>query len=77
MVRNFGVLWTIINFHLSSEAGNCFVLSAEMQLGKGESKHEAASNYVDASTCYKKTHPQKAVDCLLKAVDIYTDMVKF
>ncbi len=60
-----------------AEAGQAFVKSAELNLQKGDAKHEAASNYVDAANCFKKSNPQAAVDCMLKAVDIYTDMVRF
>ncbi|VDP50476.1 unnamed protein product [Soboliphyme baturini] len=60
-----------------TEAGDAFVRSAELNFRKGDSKHEAAVNYVDASTCFRKTNPPKAVDCLMKAADIYTDMGRF
>lgn len=49
--------------------------SAELHSSKGDAKHDAAMNYVDAANCFKKVAPQAAIDCMLKAVDIYTDMV--
>lgn len=60
-----------------NEAGNAFVKSAEINLNKGDAKHDAASNYADAATCFRKTNPPAAVDCLLKTAEIYTDMVFF
>lgn len=57
-------------------AGQCFCRAAELQLQLG-SKHEAATHYVDAGGAYKKADPQEAVNCLSKAVEIYTDMGRF
>lgn len=57
-------------------AGECFCKAAGLQLQLG-SKHEAASHYVDASGAYKKSDPQEAVNCLTKAIEIYTDMGRF
>uniref|UniRef100_A0A915HV87 Alpha-soluble NSF attachment protein n=1 Tax=Romanomermis culicivorax TaxID=13658 RepID=A0A915HV87_ROMCU len=59
------------------QAGQSFVKSAEINCRKGDAKHEAASNYVDAATCYRKTDPRSAVSCLQKAAEIYTDMGRF
>jgi len=59
------------------EAGNCFVKSAELQLKQNDAKHEAASNYADAATCFRKVNAQHAADCLQKAAEIYTDMGRF
>ena len=39
-----------------SAAGDAFCRAASVQLKCG-SKHEAATQYVDASTCYKKADP--------------------
>jgi hypothetical protein len=39
---------------------------------KGGNKHDAATNYVDACTCYKKSDPNQAAASLQKAIDIYT-----
>lgn len=57
-------------------AGQCFCRSAQLQLELG-SRHEAATHYVDAGNAYKKADPQEAVNCLSKAVEIYTDMGRF
>ena len=48
-------------------------LSVLLQNG---SKHDAATNYVDASTCYKKSDPNQAAASLQKAIDIYTGKKK-
>nr|ACO15068.1 Soluble NSF attachment protein [Caligus clemensi] len=58
------------------EAGNTFVTLAGHYTKMGN-KHDAATNYVDAANCYKKTDPQEAANCLNKAVVIYTDMGRF
>lgn len=59
-----------------SEAGDVFNKAGDLyqQLG---TKHDAASKYTDASNCYKKCNPQEAVNCLLKAINIFTDMGRF
>ncbi|XP_063236214.1 alpha-soluble NSF attachment protein [Bacillus rossius redtenbacheri] len=57
-------------------AGNAFCEAASYH-AKAGSKHDAASNYVDAANCYKKSDPNEAVTCLLKAIEIYTDMGRF
>lgn len=59
-----------------SDAGKVFNKSGDLYLELG-SKHDAASKYTDASNCYKKCNPQEAVNCLLKAINIYTDMGRF
>ncbi|XP_070576712.1 alpha-soluble NSF attachment protein-like [Ptychodera flava] len=59
-----------------SAAGNAFCESASIQL-RLASKHEAASNFVDAGNCYKKSDPPEAVNCLHRAVEIFTDMGRF
>lgn len=59
-----------------SEAGKVFNKTGDLHLELG-SKHDAASKYTDASNCYKKCNPQEAVNCLLKAINIYTDMGRF
>lgn len=59
-----------------SQAGKAFCEAANLH-SKAGSRHDAATNYVDASNCYKKTETQEAVNCLLKAIEIYTDMGRF
>ncbi|KAL5101801.1 hypothetical protein RYX36_006128 [Vicia faba] len=39
-----------------------------------ESKHEAASAYVDAAHCYKKVNMNEVVSCLDNAVNIFCDI---
>ncbi|ESO00057.1 hypothetical protein HELRODRAFT_157419 [Helobdella robusta] len=59
-----------------SAAGDVFCKAAALYL-KLDSKHEGASQYVEAGNCYKKTDADEAVKCLLKAIEIYTDMGRF
>ncbi|RZF46430.1 hypothetical protein LSTR_LSTR012505 [Laodelphax striatellus] len=58
------------------QAGNAFCEAANLHTKAG-SRHDAASNFVDAANCYKKSDPNEAVQCLLKAIEIYTDMGRF
>jgi len=58
------------------KAGNTFTSIATHHAKKG-SKHDAATNFVEAANCYKKTDPKEASESLLKAIDIYTDMGRF
>jgi alpha-soluble NSF attachment protein len=39
-----------------------------------DSKHEAASAYVDAANCYKKSQPQEAVRMLNYAINMFEDI---
>ncbi|KAF4527636.1 hypothetical protein B566_EDAN016196 [Ephemera danica] len=59
-----------------NEAGKAFVEAANLH-SKADSKHDAATNYVDAANCYKKADANEAVSCLMKAIEIYTDMGRF
>lgn len=59
-----------------SQAGSAFVEAANLNARSG-GRHDAATNYVDAANCYKKSDINEAVNCLLKAIEIYTDMGKF
>lgn len=59
-----------------SAAGSAFCEAANLHLKNG-SRHDAATCFVDAGTCYKKSDPQEAVNCHLKAIEIYTDMGRF
>jgi len=59
-----------------SAAGNAFVQAAELHQ-KTANKHDAAANYVDAGTCYKKSDPNEAVNNFTKAIEIYTDLGRF
>ncbi|KAK0408831.1 hypothetical protein QR680_004187 [Steinernema hermaphroditum] len=62
---------------LWQDAGNSFERSALLHAKMGDSKHDVASNYAEAANCYRKVDPQKAVTCLQKTCDIYTDMGRF
>lgn len=57
-------------------AGNAFCEAASLH-AKAGSKYDAAVNYVDAAHCFKKSDPNEAVSCFLKAIEIYTDMGRF
>ncbi|NXP42110.1 SNAA protein, partial [Leiothrix lutea] len=59
-----------------SEAGAAFSRSAQLHL-QLQNKHDAAMNFVDAGNAFKKADPQEAVNCLLRAIEIYTDMGRF
>ncbi|XP_041982882.1 alpha-soluble NSF attachment protein [Aricia agestis] len=59
-----------------AQAGQAFCHVAQLHLKAG-TQHDAATNFVDASTCYKKCDPNEAVSCLLKAIEIYTNMGRF
>lgn len=56
-----------------NDAADCYVKLAECHL-KCDSKHEAASAYVDAAKVLAKTQPQASTQYLHKAVSLYTDM---
>lgn len=57
-------------------AGHAFTEIASLHQKAGN-RLDAATNYVEAGNCYKKTDPNEAVNSLLKAIEIYTDMGKF
>jgi len=57
-------------------AGNTFTTIAGLHVKAGN-KHDAATNYVDASTCFKKSDPKEAAASLQKAIDIYTESGRF
>ncbi|XP_032533373.1 alpha-soluble NSF attachment protein-like isoform X2 [Chiroxiphia lanceolata] len=59
-----------------SGAGNAFSQAARLHL-QLQSKHDAASAFVDAGNAFKKADPQEAITCLLRAIEIYTDMGRF
>ncbi|XP_785670.2 alpha-soluble NSF attachment protein [Strongylocentrotus purpuratus] len=58
------------------EAGDAFCRAATVSISL-DSKHEAATSYVDAGSCYKKVDPKKAISSLQQAIEIYTDKGKF
>ncbi|KAI7790673.1 alpha-soluble NSF attachment protein, partial [Triplophysa rosa] len=59
-----------------SAAGNAFSQAALLHLHM-QSKHDAATNYIDAGNAFKKSDPQEAINCLNRAIEIYTDMGRF
>ncbi|XP_043975415.1 N-ethylmaleimide-sensitive factor attachment protein, alpha b isoform X1 [Gambusia affinis] len=62
--------------HLLSAAGNAFSKAAHLHL-QMQSKHDAATNLIDAGNSFKKADPQEAINCLNRAIEIYTDMGRF
>lgn len=59
-----------------AEGGKIFNKAGDLHLDIGN-KHDAATKYQDAANCYKKCNPNEAVNCLMKAINIYTDMGRF
>jgi len=59
-----------------TKAGRAFCEAANLHF-RLESRHNAATMYVDAANCYKKSNLDEAVSCLLKAIEIYIDMGRF
>lgn len=58
------------------DAADSFLKGASL-LSKANSRHEAATAYVDAGHCFKKFNLTTAENCYLKAIDIYLDMGRF
>lgn len=58
------------------DAGKTFSRIADIHKKNGNT-HDAATNYVDASTCFKKSDPKEAAACLQRAIDIYTEAGRF
>jgi len=57
-------------------AGEAYTKGAECQL-KLQSKHEAATNYIAAANCYKKSNVPEAMLCMKQAIEFYTDEGRF
>jgi len=57
------------------KAGNAYRCSASLHI-RDNSRHNAANDYVNAANCYKKCGPNEAIDCLNKAIDIFTDTTR-
>ncbi|KAB5520165.1 hypothetical protein DKX38_024484 [Salix brachista] len=63
---------------LLTQSANQFKLAKSWdKAGSLNSRHEAATAYVDAANCYKKTSTKGAISCYLQAVDIYVDMGRY
>lgn len=60
-----------------TEAGNAFQECAKLQLNQMQSKHEAASQYVEAANCYRKGDFDEAISSFLSAIEIFADMGRF
>nr|AWI66599.1 GRC alpha-SNAP [Taeniopygia guttata] len=70
---------------LLEEACECYIRAAKLfkmaknwsEAGSGlqmQSKHEAAFSLVDTGNAFKKADLKEAVNCLLRAIEIYTNM---
>jgi len=58
------------------QAANAFCRSAECHAKLG-SKHETATDYISAGTCYSKTNVTEAVNCISTAVGLYVEEGRF
>ncbi|TVU03869.1 hypothetical protein EJB05_50582 [Eragrostis curvula] len=56
-----------------SRAASVYKKIADCHL-QGDSKHEAASAYVEAANCYKKFSPQDAAEALNNAVNLFLEI---
>lgn len=59
-----------------NKAGECFCEAASIH-GRLGNRHDAGTNFVDASNCYKKVDVDQATACLEKSIEIYIDMGRF
>ncbi|KAG9296390.1 hypothetical protein G9A89_014982 [Geosiphon pyriformis] len=58
------------------EAGDAFIRAASMQIQLNE-RDEAATTYINASKCYKKSSFEDAITSLKQAIEIFTDRGRF
>lgn len=58
------------------KSASCFVKCADIHL-EINNQYDAALNYVNAATCYRKCNSQAAIECLGKAIEVFTDMGRF
>eukprot|EP01114_Cavostelium_apophysatum_P005649 TRINITY_DN16831_c0_g1_i1.p1 TRINITY_DN16831_c0_g1~~TRINITY_DN16831_c0_g1_i1.p1 ORF type:complete len:292 (-),score=93.14 TRINITY_DN16831_c0_g1_i1:70-945(-) len=58
------------------KAGGAFIKAAECNI-KAQSKHEAATNYINAANVYKKDNTAEAINCFKIAIELYTDEGRF
>lgn len=58
------------------QAAQAFEEAGKIELSR-DSRHDAASHFIDAANCYKKCEEENAVRCFLKAINIYVEMGKF
>ncbi|KAJ2948408.1 hypothetical protein O0L34_g7647 [Tuta absoluta] len=64
------------------QAGQAFYSAACLLYQEPTTRHDAATNYVDAYNCYKRCDDNSeandhCISCLLRALEIYTDMGRF
>uniref|UniRef100_A0A6C0JSU0 Alpha-soluble NSF attachment protein n=1 Tax=viral metagenome TaxID=1070528 RepID=A0A6C0JSU0_9ZZZZ len=59
------------------QSGDAFLKASYLYLESENTKYLCASMYIEASKCFEKVLPQKAVKCLTSAIDIFTDLGKF
>ncbi|CAJ0579242.1 unnamed protein product, partial [Mesorhabditis spiculigera] len=62
---------------LWNEAGQAFENAADRYRQQGDSQHDCATQFSEAANCYRKVDPNKAVACLQRSAEIYTDMGRF
>jgi len=61
---------------LWDQAANAYNQAADCYL-QIQASHEIYNCYTEAASCYKKTNPEAAIKCLLKAIDYLTDDGRF
>jgi len=61
---------------LWKEAGDAYLKAAHMQILLNE-RDEAGMTYQNAAKCFKKSHPEEAINALKQAVEILTDAGRF
>ncbi|XP_010016923.1 PREDICTED: alpha-soluble NSF attachment protein-like, partial [Nestor notabilis] len=59
------------------EACDIYARAANMFKMAKNWSDDAATSFVDAGNAFKKADPQEAINCLLRAIEIYTDMGRF
>jgi len=57
-------------------AGAAYVKAAECNI-QSQNKNEAATNYTNASSCFKKNSTPDSINCLKTAIEIYVDDGRF
>jgi len=57
-------------------AGDAFCKAGDLHFKNGQ-KHDAATNFCDAATCFKKVDVKQASGCLSRAIELYLEMGRF
>ncbi|OAE31480.1 hypothetical protein AXG93_3128s1170 [Marchantia polymorpha subsp. ruderalis] len=73
-IAPFERLWAPFCVEIIQERYLLFVLGHIILFPTLESKHEAATAFVDAANCYKKTQPQEAIKALNTGVALYMEI---